>query len=62
MEPTRELFLTFVGLSIAVTLIGSGAGIAARGDRSWLTRGIALAGGLVGVYLLLRIAHVWGLV
>ena len=54
--------MTFVGLSIAITLIGSGAGIAARGNRSWLTRGVALAGELVGVFLLLRLAHVWGLV
>lgn len=62
MELSRSLFLTFVGLSIAITLIGSGAGIVSRCDRSLLTRGVALAGWLVGVFLLFRIAHLWDLV
>ena len=62
MEASRSLFLTLVGVSIAITLIGSGAGLASRCDRPWLVRAVALAGWLVGVYLLFRIARMWGLV
>jgi hypothetical protein len=62
IEPSRGLFLTFVGVSIALTLIGSGAGIVSRCDRSLLARGLALVGWLVGLYLLFRIGHLWGLV
>ena len=54
------MLLTVVGISIAVTLIGSGAGLASRRDRSWLARTVAVAGWLIGAYLLYRIAHVWG--
>ncbi len=62
IDASRSLVLTLVGISIAITLIGSGAGIASRCDRSLVARAVALAGWLVGVYLLFRIAHLWDLV
>ena len=62
METSRWLLLTLVGISIAITLLGSGAGLASRRDRCWLTRAVAIAGWLIGAYLLYRIGHFWRLV
>jgi len=61
METSRFLLLTLVSISIAITLIASGAGLAGRRDRSWLMRGVAVVGWLLGAYLLYRVGQVWRL-
>jgi VIT1/CCC1 family predicted Fe2+/Mn2+ transporter len=61
METSRTLVLTVVAISLALTLIGSGAAIARRSDGPFLTRIVAVAAWLVGAHLLVRIAHLWSL-